>query len=56
MSHDKSHADRESIGRAAQEHRENAARAGVQISHTEAQKRVERAVEQGDRKRENNHR
>lgn len=50
------HADRESIDRAASEHRENAARAGISISHEDARKRVEKAVEQGDRKRENNHR
>lgn len=50
------HADRESIARAAQTHRENAAKAGIQISQSDAIKRVERAVEQGDRKRENNHR
>ena len=50
------HADRESIGRAAAEYRENAAKQGVTISQTDAQKRIERAVEQGDRKRENNHR
>jgi hypothetical protein len=50
------HADRESVDRAAKEHREQAAKNGVQVTHEQARERVARAVEQGDRKRENNHR
>lgn len=50
------HADRESIDRAAREHREQAARNGVSMTQDEAKRRVERAVEKGDRQRENNHR
>ena len=53
---DKDGATRETVQRTAREYRENAANNGVQISQSDAVKRVERAVEQGDRKRENNHR
>lgn len=49
-------ADRESIARTASEYREAAAKNGVQISQSDAVKRVERAVVSGDLKRANNHR
>ncbi len=43
---------REGIERAAYDFRQAAAKNGVQVSQTEAVKRVERAVEVGDKKRQ----
>lgn len=49
-------ATRDSIAAEAAVYRENAAKSGVQITQSDAVKRVERAVVAGDAKRANNHR
>lgn len=56
MNNDGHGADRDSIARTARELRDNAAKHGTQISEADARRKVERAVEQGDRKRENGNR
>lgn len=47
---------REGVERAARDVREAAAKSGQPITQAQAEARVRKAVTEGDRKRENNHR